>query len=160
MSLAGNVYDGGSVRLEFLRTAAETDGQLHEMLATYAPGSPLPPAHLHPSQDERFEVEEGTLTFVVDGREQVVGAGEVIEIPRGAVHQVRNAEDVQAVVTWQTRPALRTGEFHHELNTATAEEDWDRLGAALTSFGDVFVLVPDPTVPDPAAADPAAADPA
>lgn len=144
MSLAGNVYGSGAVRLEFLRTGAETDGELHEMRATYGADSPMPPAHLHPAQDERFEVETGALTFVVDGEERVVGAGEVIEIPRGAVHQVRNAGDVPAVTLWQTRPALRTGEFHHELRTATAEQDWDRLAVALTGFEDVFVAAPQP----------------
>jgi mannose-6-phosphate isomerase-like protein (cupin superfamily) len=152
VSLAGNVYDRGAVRLEFLRTSAETQGELHEMRATYPAGSPLPPAHLHPAQDERFEVEAGTLTFVVDGGERVVGAGESIDIPRGAVHQVRNAGDVPAVTIWQTRPALRTGEFHHELNTATAEQDWERLAAALTGFGDVFVAAPQPEPTDSAAA--------
>jgi mannose-6-phosphate isomerase-like protein (cupin superfamily) len=144
MSLAGNVYDGGSVKLEFLQTGAESDGALHEMRATYGPDSPLPPAHLHPEQDERFEILEGALTFLVDGEERVVAAGQEIAVPRGAVHQVRNAGDVPAVAIWQTRPALRTGEFHDTIHRCTAAEDWDGLTAALRDFGDVFRMVPDP----------------
>jgi mannose-6-phosphate isomerase-like protein (cupin superfamily) len=149
VSLSGNVYDGGPVRLEFLRTAAETGGGLHEMRATYRAGSPVPPAHVHPAQDERFEVIEGELTFVVDDVESTVGAGGSIEVPRGAVHQVHNGGDVPAVAVWQTRPALRTGEFHHELHAATAAEDWDRLGAILRAYADVFLLVPDPAATTP-----------
>jgi mannose-6-phosphate isomerase-like protein (cupin superfamily) len=148
VSLVGNVYEGGPVRLEFLRTAAETDGALHEMRATYEAGSPVPPVHLHPAQDERFEVLEGALTFVVDDVEAIVAAGDTIEVPRGAVHQVHNGGGVPAVAIWQTRPALRTGEFHDELHVATAAEDWDRLGAILRGYADVFVMVPDPLAQD------------
>jgi mannose-6-phosphate isomerase-like protein (cupin superfamily) len=148
VSRAGNVYDGGPVRLEFLRTAAETGGALHEMRATYRAGSPVPPAHLHPAQDERFEVLEGALTFVVDDVESTVRAGGSIEVPRGAVHQVHNGGEVPAVAVWQTRPALRTGEFHHGLHEATEAQDWHRLGAILRGYADVFVLVPDPFARD------------
>ncbi|WP_052665196.1 cupin domain-containing protein [Nitriliruptor alkaliphilus] len=145
MSLVGNVYEGGPVRLEFTRTAAETGGQLHEMRATYEAGSPLPPAHRHPGQDERFEVVAGALTFLIDGERHTVAAGEAIDVPRGAVHQVHNPGEVPAVAVWQTRPALRTGEFHHELHAAVDAEDWARLGEVLGGYGDVFELV---TVPE------------
>jgi quercetin dioxygenase-like cupin family protein len=147
MSRAGEVYDSDAVRLEMVRTGAETDGELHEMRATYAPGSPLPPAHLHPAQDEHFEVHEGEMTFVLEGEEHVVPAGASIEVPRGVVHQVRNAGDVPAVVTWQTRPALRTAEFHHDVHTAIDAEDWDGLQTALRTYRDVFRMVPDPFDP-------------
>jgi quercetin dioxygenase-like cupin family protein len=138
----GKVYDDGAVRLEVTVTGEDSGGELHEMQATYAPGSPFPPAHHHPAQDERFEVLEGTLTFVLDGEERQVVAGEVLEVPRGTVHQVRNAGEVPAMARWQTRPALRTGEFHDAIHTAAAAEDWDQLLEVLRSYQDVFVLDP------------------
>lgn len=144
MSLVGNVYETGSSRLEFVTTGVESDGQLHEMRVTYDADSPLPPAHLHPAQDERFEVLQGELTFLVDDVVHVVPAGQAIDVPRGAVHQIRNAGDVPAIAMWQTRPALRTAEFHDAVHTSTAAEDWDALTAALREYKDVFVLVPDP----------------
>jgi mannose-6-phosphate isomerase-like protein (cupin superfamily) len=146
MSFAGQIYDGEPVRMEVLRTGAETDGKLHEMRATYVPDSPLPPAHLHPNQDERFEVLEGTLRFLIDDTEHIVPAGQAIDVPRGSVHQVHNPEQVPAVVIWQTRPALRTAEFFHAINTTTATEDWDGLTVALREYRDVFLMVPDPFV--------------
>jgi mannose-6-phosphate isomerase-like protein (cupin superfamily) len=148
MSLVGKVYDGGAVRLEVVATAEETGGRHHEMRATYAPDSPLPPAHLHPEQDERFEVLEGVLTFLVDGEQHLVGSGETLEVPRGAVHQVRNAGEVPAVAMWQTRPALRTAEFHDAVHTTTAARDWDGLRTALQEYRDVFRMVPDPFADD------------
>lgn len=144
MSTAGEVYETATGRVEVLVTAAESDGALHEMRATYPPDSPFPPAHPHPEQDERFEVQEGALTFLVDGEEHVVAAGESIDLARGSVHQVRNAGEVPATAIWQTRPALRTGEFHHEVHRHVAAEDWAQLTATLRDYRDVFVLEPDP----------------
>jgi quercetin dioxygenase-like cupin family protein len=143
----GNVYDDGTVRLEVTVTGEDSGGELHEMRASYAPASPFPPAHHHPAQDERFEVLEGTLTFLLDGDERQVGAGEVLEVPRGTVHQVRNAGDVPATAVWQTRPALRTGEFHGAIHSAAAAEDWDELLRVLRDYQDVFVLDPAPDPP-------------
>ena len=99
-------------RVWYLRTSADTDGQLHEQRVEYLPGSPFPPEHLHPDQEEHFEVESGQLLFMIGGEQHLVGPGEVIDIPRGTPHRARNASTSRsAVVRWQTRPALRTGEF-------------------------------------------------
>ena len=58
--------------------------------------------------------------------------------------RARYAGAEPAVAIWQTRPALRTGEFHHEVHRHMAAEDWAQLTATLRSYRDVFVLVPDP----------------
>jgi mannose-6-phosphate isomerase-like protein (cupin superfamily) len=145
MAEQGTVLDSGAVRMEFTVTAAESDGALHEMRATYGPRSPLPPAHLHPAQDERFEVHSGTLSFLVEGVPTTVSAGESIDVPAGAVHQVCNPGDEPAEVTWQTRPALRTGEFHCALHEARASKDTPRLLAVVQEYADVFVLAPQPS---------------
>ena len=148
MTGPGTVLDSGAVRMEFTATAADTGGELHEMRATYAPDSPLPPAHLHPSQRERFEVHSGALWFLVDGVARTVAAGEVLEVPAGAVHQVRNAGDEPAEVTWQTRPALRTGEFHCAIHAARASGDVPTLLGVVEEYADVFVLAPQPSSTD------------
>jgi mannose-6-phosphate isomerase-like protein (cupin superfamily) len=99
-------------RVWYLRTGADTGGQLHEQRVEYLPGAPFPPEHLHPDQDEHFEVESGEMLFVIAGREHLIGPGEVIDIPRRTPHRARNASrSLSAVVRWETRPALRTGEF-------------------------------------------------
>ena len=144
MACTHTVLDSGTVRLEFTTTAADSDGALHEMRATYAPGSPMPPAHLHPAQTERFEVHEGALVFLIDGVESTVAAGEAVEVPPGAVHQVHNPGEVAAVVTWQTRPALRSGEFHVTIAQARDSGDVGRLLAVVEEYSDVFVLAKQP----------------
>jgi hypothetical protein len=75
----------------------------------------------------------------VDGIEHEVGAGETIDVPRGTVHQARNASaELPAVVRWETRPAMRTTAFF-----TTVGRLGDRMGlldSALLAheFRDVF----------------------
>ena len=145
MTGPGTVLDSGAVRMQFTTTTAESDGALHEMRVTYGPRSPLPPAHLHPAQRERFEVHSGTLEFLVDGVRTTVSAGEALDVPQGAVHQVRNPGDEPAEVTWQTRPALRTGEFHCKIHAARESGDVPTLLAVVEEYSDVFVLAKQPS---------------
>jgi quercetin dioxygenase-like cupin family protein len=113
------ILDDGNVRLEIVRGARATNGEVLEMRATYRPGSRPPPAHYHPSQEERFTVHAGALWFEVDGVPCVVEAGDTLVVPPRAVHRARNArKDEPAVVTWETRPALRSEEMFTALYEA------------------------------------------
>jgi hypothetical protein len=49
-------------RTVFTVTAQSTDGGYVEIDATYPPGAPAPPRHLHPSQEEHFTVLSGRMT--------------------------------------------------------------------------------------------------
>lgn len=137
-----DVLDDGNLRLEFTTTGEDSHGQLHEMRATYRPDSALPIAHLHPNQTERFSVLEGEMWCLVDGVETTLRAGDTIEIPAGSVHQMRNPGAESAVVTWQTRPALRTGEFHRQIAEARRSGDITAVLEVVTEYADVFVLAP------------------
>jgi mannose-6-phosphate isomerase-like protein (cupin superfamily) len=128
-------------RVWYLRTAEDTGGEVHEQRVEYLPGSPFPPAHLHPAQDEHFEVERGRMLFVVDGTERIVSAGETLGIPRGTPHQAKNASQSEsAVVRWETRPALRTTAFFS--TAARLGDDMGLLDSALLAqeYRDVFRL--------------------
>lgn len=110
--------------------------------ARYVPGAKKPPKHLHPAQDEHFEVLEGTLVARVDGATRRLRAGETLDVPRGTVHQMW-AEDGHARVRWETRPALRTGDWfraidaRHRDGREPGPTEW---AALLTEFRDVFRL--------------------
>ena len=117
MAHAGQEFEGpGGFRLRLIRTAAETNGELLEMEATYGGGGQLPPAHLHPSQVERFEVLEGAVRTVIDGEERRHETGDSFEVGAGVAHQMTG--DGPARVNWQDRPALRTAEFFERLYAA------------------------------------------
>jgi quercetin dioxygenase-like cupin family protein len=142
MASAGQVLEGrGGFRLRLIRTAAETDGELLEMEATYGGDGQYPPVHMHPSQLERFEVLEGAVLTIVDGVERRYEAGDSFEVPAGTPHQMTG--DGPAKMLWQVRPALRTAEFFERL-FAQAHGDPAEEGVNLfEEFSDEIRLVVD-----------------
>ena len=90
----------------------------------------------------------GTLQARVDGVQHTLGAGDVLEIPRGAVHQLWNAGDEPARAVWRTSPAGRTAEWFAAIDGATrasrargAEQPGPLdLGGHLAEYRDVFRL--------------------
>ena len=104
-----NRYTGQSLR--FLRTTADTGGELVEVETTYRPGSAKPVEHFHPRQAEHFEVLEGTVRARVGGQERTLGLGDELDVAPGTRHAMWNDGDVPARLSWQTRPALRTEAF-------------------------------------------------
>jgi len=116
------------------------DDDLLDMEARYVGDSPLAQLHLHPAQDEHFEVLEGTMHTVVGGVERFYGAGEQFDVPAGTPHQM--AAKGPTRLHWQVRPALRTAEFFERFYDAldngfpegTTGEDF------LSEYSDVFRL--------------------
>jgi quercetin dioxygenase-like cupin family protein len=111
---AGQQIEGfGGHSLLLVKTAAETDGELLEMEASYSGEGGMPPMHLHPSQAERFEVLEGRMWTKIGNEERVYEKGEIFEVPAGTPHQMGAEEATR--MRWEVRPALRTGEFFERL---------------------------------------------
>ena len=82
--------------------------ELLEVEAVYAPAGKEPPKHYHPSQDEHFEVLEGSIRVRAGDEERTLGVGDEIDIARGTVHKMWNPASGDARVLWQTRPGGRT----------------------------------------------------
>jgi quercetin dioxygenase-like cupin family protein len=57
--------------------------------ATFPAGTFVPP-HIHPTQDEFIYMLEGTLEFVLDGREMKAGPGDLVKMPMGIPHGIFN----------------------------------------------------------------------
>jgi mannose-6-phosphate isomerase-like protein (cupin superfamily) len=123
------------MRLRFLRTAADTNGELVEMEATYGPGSVEPLEHFHPRQEEHFEVISGSLRARVGTEDRSLAAGDELDIPRGTVHAMWNQGEDEARVIWQTRPALRTEEFFVAIGRLAQEGKLTAKGAANPLLG-------------------------
>jgi mannose-6-phosphate isomerase-like protein (cupin superfamily) len=117
------------------------DEQALVLEARYAGGSSPPPAHLHPSQDERFEVRAGEMQALVGAERRTIVLGEVLEIPRGTVHQMWNEGEEQAVVIWRTTPPGRTLDWFRELAATLRGEGREDPSMLLEDYADVFVLV-------------------
>jgi quercetin dioxygenase-like cupin family protein len=119
MAYAGQIIHNpvSGERIEFLRTAADTDGELLEIELELAADGRVPGAHVHPEQEERFDVLEGTMKFRLGLRTIVAHAGDTVVVPAGRVHKFSNGGDGPARARVQVTPALDM----EDLFTTTAE---------------------------------------
>ena len=98
-------------RLVFRRTTHDTGGELLEVESYLPPGSIEPVEHLHPRQEEHFEVIAGEVRVRLAGQVRTLRAGDTLLIPPGTPHAMWNAGSTEAGFIWQTRPALKTETF-------------------------------------------------
>jgi quercetin dioxygenase-like cupin family protein len=94
-------------RITFLATSADTNGEAVVIETVVEPHGFVAAAHVHPKQEERFEVVAGTLGLKVDGKEIVAGPGETLTVPAGTPHRFWNAGDDQVRFRCEVRPALQ-----------------------------------------------------
>lgn len=104
-------------RIEFIQTAADTGGELLEFELELTADGRVPGAHVHPEQEERFEVLEGAMRFRLGLRTIVAEAGETVVVPAGRMHRFANGGDGPARVRVTVVPALDM----EDLLCATAE---------------------------------------
>ena len=109
MAYAGQVLDNpvSGERIVFRKTAADTGGELLEIDLELAPDGHVPGKHVHPVQEERFEIVAGTMKFKLGRKTVVAHAGDVVTVPAGRSHKFENGGDETAYVRVQVRPALR-----------------------------------------------------
>ena len=98
-------------RVTFVRTAADTGGELLELELVWPRPGGRAPEHVHPGMEERYEVVSGTAAFRIDGEERTAGPGEVVAVPPGTRHLAWNPTQDEVRLRVEFRPALRWEEF-------------------------------------------------
>ena len=98
-------------RITFLETSWETDGEYATFELRVRPHGFVVAPHVHPHAEESFEIRSGTFTFVVDGEERQVRAGDGATVPAGAAHAWWNSGDEEGVAIVEFRPGWKTEEF-------------------------------------------------
>lgn len=123
MAHAGQILENpvSGERITFRRTAADTDGELLAIDLELRPDGHVPGLHVHPLQEERFEVVSGTMRFKLGRKKIVAQAGDVVVVPAGARHKFANAGGEPAHARVEIRPALRMEQLF-ETTVALAEE--------------------------------------
>jgi quercetin dioxygenase-like cupin family protein len=99
-------------RVTFLKTAADTDGEVVVIDTIVAPDGFVAAEHIHPYQFERFEIHLGEAEFKL-GKEIVVAKpGDVVMVEPGIPHRFRNLSDKEEIrFRTEVRPALSFGTF-------------------------------------------------
>lgn len=117
-----------------------------EVEGTWAPGAPLPRSTSIPSRTSgsRSSPEPSGRAW----RAWSTRCGDVLEVPRAAVHQVWNATAEPARARWRTLPAGRTRSWFETLDGLQRSGRTGRngmpgplaFGVCLTEYRDVFRL--------------------
>jgi quercetin dioxygenase-like cupin family protein len=117
------------LRTVFRKTARETGGELLQVDWIGEPGWTTGPDHVHPRQEERFEVLSGKLGLRVEGVERVLGEGEEVTAPAGSAHAAWNAGEHQVHALIDFRPALRTETAFETLAGLARDGKTNKAGA-------------------------------
>ena len=102
--------------VHFLVTGKESGGSVAAFEMTVAGGKKLPgPAHSHSHYEETIYGIEGVMVWTVDGQEIEIGPGQMVCIPRGAVHRFDNRADKDAKALCVITPAAIGPEYFREV---------------------------------------------
>lgn len=93
-------------RLRILVSTAASQGESLKIEFVNQPDDIGPPYHVHPRQEERFHVLEGTLAFRVGGEERRLGPGDEVVVPPNTPHTYWNPDTQPVRFTSEHRPAL------------------------------------------------------
>lgn len=122
-------------RIVFLRTAADTGGELLEMENVWTRADHSTVRHVHPRMEEKWEVIAGRAGFRIGDEELEAGPGEAVTAPPGTPHHAWNLSGGETRLRIAMRPALRWEEFVVRL---FAEPE--RAGELLGEFPDEIRL--------------------
>jgi uncharacterized protein YndB with AHSA1/START domain/quercetin dioxygenase-like cupin family protein len=116
------------VRVELLRTAQETGGELLEFDVIGRARGLLAQGHVHTSQVERLEVISGAMRLRINGDEQLLTEGQSMEVPAGTPHSQLPAGQGPGRIRVRVRPAGRTQAFLERLADLCGEGQINRFG--------------------------------
>ena len=87
-------------------TILELSEELVRFSETGKRGDPGPVLHIHPFQEERFLVTQGSVAFVMGKQEVVCGPGEGVAVPAGVAHTFRSVGNGDFSMFAEYRPGL------------------------------------------------------
>jgi len=115
-------------RIVFRKTSCDTGGQAVVIETFVQPDGFVAAAHVHPSQEERFEVLKGSVGFRIGREKLVAGPGQRITVPAGTPHKFWNAGDTEAHFVCEVRPALQFESLLETMFALAADGKTNRKG--------------------------------
>lgn len=105
----------GQLAVRFRVEGKESGGSVAMFEFDVPAGAKVPIAHSHDAYEETIYGLEGVLTFTVDGQKSDVGPGDVLCIPRGAVHRFDNVYSADAKMLAVVTPGILGPEYFREI---------------------------------------------
>jgi quercetin dioxygenase-like cupin family protein len=111
----------GPLEIRFLLESRATAGSLAMFEFDVPANARVPIAHSHDGYEETIYGLKGMLTWTVGDRVHNVGPGEVLCIPRGAVHRFDNTSGADTTMLAVVTPGVLSPDYFRELATLVGE---------------------------------------
>ena len=105
----------GELAIRFLLEGEQSAGSAAVFEFDVPAGSRVAAAHSHDGYEEAIYGLEGTLVWTVEGEPTEVGPGDLLSIPRGAVHHFDNVGDVDAKALAIVTPGILGPDYFREV---------------------------------------------
>jgi quercetin dioxygenase-like cupin family protein len=130
----------GEMTIRFLLEGEQSDGSVAVFEFDVPVGSKVAAPHSHDGYEETIYGLEGTLVWTVEGEPNEVGPGEVLCIPRGAVHQFANIGDLDAKALAIVTPGILGPDYFRDVAAvldaaADGPPDLAAIGAVMRRHG-------------------------
>jgi quercetin dioxygenase-like cupin family protein len=112
---ANEIIRCGPIEVRFRLESAQTAGTLTMFEFTVPANARVPVPHSHDAFDETIYGLDGVTTWVLDGQQVRVKAGDVLFIPRGHVHHFANLDSEDARELSVITPGLLGPEYFREI---------------------------------------------
>jgi quercetin dioxygenase-like cupin family protein len=130
----------GEITIRFLVESEDSNGSVTAFEAGVPAGARVPAPHSHDAYEETIVGLDGVLTWTVNGAATEVGPGEVLLIPRGAVHHFANNGDGHARALAFVTPGVLGPDYFREVAAvldaaAGGPPDFAALSAVMKKHG-------------------------
>ena len=130
----------GPLSIRFLVEGEESGGSVAVFEFDVPAGAKVAAGHSHDGYEETIYGLDGVLTWTIEGVPVDVGPGEVLCIPRGAVHQFDNAHEVDARALAVVTPGILGPDYFREVAAilgaaAGGPPDFAALGEVMRRHG-------------------------
>ena len=130
----------GPLAIRFLVEGHESGGSIAMFEFDVPAGMKVAAAHSHDGYEETIYGLDGVLTWTVEGAPTDVGPGEVLCIPRGAVHQYDNPYEIDARALAIVTPGILGPDYFREVAAILAAAtdgppDFVALGEVMARHG-------------------------
>jgi len=110
-----NAIEVGGMMIRFLLEGSQSAGSVALFEFGVPAGAKVAAAHSHDGYEETIYGLEGVLTWTIEGAATDVGPGEVVCIPRGAVHSFDNSGEVDAKALAIVTPGVLGPEYFRQV---------------------------------------------
>ena len=110
--------------------------------------------HVHPQQDEIYEVKEGEIQVYLDKAWRTLRAGERVTIPKGTIHAFQNTGKRRVIAFNSHNPGLRFGEMleviqqyinEGKITSTKGFKNLAHMSSIMVEYSDVMTTIKPPS---------------